>query len=261
MRSYHESGNVRIYFTTIVVDNHAARRLLEARLGDMPCYQPLEAMVTFIIPAKAGASGRQLSRKVDAANDSHLDSIVKMLSDHGPRYQFHPVWGENTMRSADRCRGLSPQDFFVCRDRDRSTGCLALWDQRSFKQTVIRGYAGRLGAIRPFFNIVTPLIGRPRLPVPGTRLETAFLSHVVGDPDDEETLTALIRHACRQALHRGLDYVMIAFAERNPLSAIISRRFRCHSYVSMIYLVYWDDGASEAARLDGRIPHPEMAIL
>jgi hypothetical protein len=29
----------------------------------------------------------------------------------------------------------------------------------------------------------------------------------------------------------------------------------------MIYVVYWEDGAAAVNQLDGRIPHPEVAIL
>ena len=80
-------------------------------------------------------------------------------------------------------------------------------------------------------------------------------------PDDDDTLIALVADACRKAVNRGLDYVMIAFAERNPLAALLKKRFPCHSYVSMMYVVYWEDGAGAASELDDRMPHPEMAIL
>lgn len=261
MRGYHEAGNVPFYFTTIIADNFAARRLFEAGLSDMPTYQPLETMVTFTIPTKSAARGRRPARQVDAATEEQLVEIVELLAHTGPDYQFQPVWSESTLRSEARCRNLSPQDFYLCHDGDRLKGCLALWDQRAFKQTVIQGYARRLDAIRPVFNVVAPLLRRPRLPSPGSMLESAFLSHMAVAPDDSDTLVALIRQACCHALERGLDYVMIAFAERNPLSAVIQKHFLCHSYVSMIYVVYWDDGASEASKLDGRLPHPEMAIL
>ncbi len=260
MRRFHESGNVPFYLTTIIADNTAARRLLEAKLGDMPAYQPIETMVTFTIPAKAGARRRE-ARLVEAGTGSQLAEVAALMAEHGRRYQFHPVWSEDTLRSADRCRGLAPGDFALCRDGDELLGCLALWDQRAFKQAVIRGYSKRLGRVRPALNVVAPLLGRPRLPGPGAHLESAFLSHVAVEPDDGDTLVALIGHACRQALERGLDYVMLGFAERNPLAQVVRKHFPCHNYVGMIYIVYWEDGAEAVSQLDDRIPHPEVAIL
>ena len=257
LRRYHETGSTPFYITTIVEDNTTTRRLLERKLGDMPTYAPLESMVTFTIPARRGA--RHTSREARSARD--FTDIVALLATYGAKHQFHPDWTGEILASPARCRGLAPADFSLCHDGDRLKGCLALWDQRRFKQTVISGYTGSLRKARPFFNLVAPLIGRPRLPAPGAQLQSAFLSHVALAPDDGETLVTLVADACRKALARGIDYVMIAFAERNPLAQVLEKHFPTHSYVSVIYVVYWDDGEAAAAALDGRMPHPEMAIL
>jgi len=257
LRRFHEAGSTPFYLTTIIADNTTTRRLLERKLGDMPTYEPLETMTTFTIPARLAA--RRSAREVERGRD--YAEIAALLARQGRNHQFYPAWTEDTLNSPDRCRGLAIEDFLVCRKGGELTGCLALWDQRSFKQTVVAGYAKKLGRARPFFNLAAPLLGRPRLPAPGARLESAFLSHVSVAPDDEEALVSLIADASREALQRGIDYVMIAFADRNPLAAIVRKRFPCHSYVSMVYLVYWDDGAASVAELDGRMPHPEMAIL
>ncbi len=261
MHDFHEDGGVSFYVTTIIEDNHAARRLLEAGLGDMPTYRPLESMVTLTIPAKSGARKRPASPRIARADDAMLPGIASRLADHGRHYQFHPVWTPAMLRSTARCRGLDAGDFLVCKDDERITACLALWDQRDFKQTVIRGYSTRLGRARPLLNLVAPLARRPRLPAPGARLESAFLSHVAVDEDDEETLLDLVAAACRQAVRRGIDYVMIAFAGRNPLARAVRDHFPCHEYVSIIYVVFWDDGRAAADAIDDRIPHPEVAIL
>ena len=261
MREFHEAGDVSFYLTTIIEDNHRARRLLEAGLGDMPAYQPLETMVTFTIPTRLGARRRQPSFRIARGNDRQLARIATKLAENGARYQFHPVWSEETLRSVYRCRDLAPDDFLLCPDGDDIRSCLALWDQRAFKQTVIRGYSPRLGRVRPLLNIVAPLIGRPRLPSPGAKLESAFLSHVAVNEDDEESLIALVAAGCERAAKKDIDYVMISFAARNPLANVIRKRFTSHEYVSVIYVVFWEDGAGAVSMLDDRIPHPEVAIL
>ena len=262
MHRFHEAGNVPFYMTTIIEDNHAARRLLEAGLGDMPTYRPLEKMVTFTIPTRSGARRRQGLRRVESGSERTLSGIAEKLQEHGSQYQFYPRWSGATLRSAIRCRGLTPGDYLLCKDQNSETlGSLALWDQRAFKQTVVHGYSRRLGRARPLLNLFAPLLGRPQLPPPGAGLESAFLSHVAVAEDDGETLEALIACSCRHAIERGIDYVMISFAERHPLAAVVRKRFPCHNYVSVLYVVYWDDGADAASSLDNRIPHPEVAIL
>ena len=261
MRRFHEAGNVSFYLTTIIEDNHRARRLLEAGLGDMPSYQPLETMVTFTIPTRLGARRRRPSLRIARGNERPLASIATKLAENGTRYQFHPVWSQEILRSAKRCRGLAPENFLLCPDGDEVRSCLALWDQRAFKQTVIRGYSPRLGRVRPLLNIVAPLMGRPRLPSPGAKLESAFLSHVAINEDDEDSLIGLVAAGCEQAMRKDIDYVMISFASRNPLTNVMRKRFTSHEYVSVIYVVYWEDGAGAVSMLDDRIPHPEVAIL
>ncbi len=261
MHRYHELGSVPFYLTTIIADNRAARRLLEAGLGDMPTYRPLEPLVTFTIPVRSGKRSRGRRRRIASVSSAELAEIAALLSARGPDYQFHPVWTESILRCEKRCRGLVAGDFFVTREAGSLAGCVALWDQRAFKQTVIRGYSKRLARGRRVLNLLAPLRGQPRLPLPGAPLQSAFLSHVSVDPDDPDTLVALIRHACDAAQERGLDYVMLAFAGRHPFSSVIRRHFSCHEYTSMIYVVFWADGADAAMHIDDRIPHPEVAIL
>ena len=261
MRRFHGAGNVSFYLTTIIEDNHRARRLLEAGLGDMPAYKPLESMVTFTIPTRLGARRRQSSCHIVPGSEQQLVNVATKLAEHGSHYQFYPVWSEEILRSASRCRGLAPENFLLCPDGDEVRSCLALWDQRTFKQTVIRGYSPRLGRVRPLLNVVAPILGRPRLPSPGAKLESAFLSHVAVNEDDEESLIALVAASCEQAMKKDIDYVMISFATRNPLANVIRKRFTSHEYISVIYVVFWDDGAGAVSMLDDRIPHPEVAIL
>ena len=261
MREFHAAGDVSFYLTTIIEDNHRARRLLEAGLGDMPTYRPLESMVTFTIPARLGARRRRRSDCVSRASLAHRPGIVERLLAHGEACQFAPVWTEETLASKRRCRGLRTDDFFVWPGDDGIRACLALWDQRAFKQTVIHGYAPRLARARPFLNIVAPLVRRPRLPARGARLESAFLSHLAVGEDDDEALISLVAMACEHAAQRGIDYVMLGLANRHPLAAVVRKRFPCHEYVSVIYVVFWEDGRAAAEALDGRLPQPEVAIL
>jgi hypothetical protein len=261
MHHYHELGNVPYYVTTVVADNHAARRLFEADLPALPTYRPMEMLSTMTIPTRSGANVRVAGRNVRTARDDELGAIAALLERHGRGRQFQPVWSEEILSSPTRCRGLAAQDFVVCTDADEPVACLALWDQRAFKQTVVHGYAPRLRRLRPWFNLVAPILRQPRLPAPGSRLETTFLSHLGVAPDDADRLVAMVRAACRNALQRGLDYVMLAAAVRDPMYAAIQRHFSCHSFDSMLYLAYWEDGRTEAGCVDKRIARPEMAIL
>ncbi len=261
MRKRHEQGQAPFYITTIISDNTSTRRLLEAGLSDMPTYQPVEELLTLTIPVKQAAGVSSPGVDVAACGPSQLDELAARLDKTGRAHQFHPVWSAETLASKKRCRGIEASDFLVVRNDSGIRGACCLWDQRSFKQTVVSGYSKQLARVRPFFNVVAPLMRQPRLPPPGRHIESAFLSHLSIDVDDEEALLALVRYAAVQATRRGIDYLMLGVAARNPLSEVLEKRFHCHKYASMIYVVYWDDGREVANTIDSRIPHPEVAIL
>lgn len=262
MRERHQKGRVPFYITTIISDNTSTRRLFEAGLADMPTYQPVETLVTLSIPTRRASRIRLPKLPVEECRASEMGNLAARLGLTGREFQFYPVWTADLLRSGDRCRGIEATDFLIVRGEDagiRAACCL--WDQRAFKQTIVAGYSGRLRRIRPLFNIAAPLLRHPRLPAPGETIESAFLSHLSVDADDEESLLALVGAAARKARSRGIDYIMVGLAERNPLCSLLERRFSCHRYESMIYMVYWDDGRDIVSTIDQRIAHPEVAIL
>lgn len=261
IRGQHEKGHVPCYITTIISDNTSTRRLLEAGLSDMPTYQPLETLVTVTIPVRQAARRLSTGILVEQCSDDEIEALASRLESSGRNFQFHPAWTAENLRSAKRCRGVRPADFFAVRDDAGIRGACCLWDQRAFKQTVVTSYSKRLTRVRPFFNVVAPLLRQPRLPSPGQNIQSAFLSHISVDQGDEAILLALIRYAARQAATREIDYLMLGFADRNPFSRFLQKHFSCHRYESMIYLVYWEDGREYASTIDERIPHPEVAIL
>ena len=261
VRRLHEAGSAPFYLTTIIADNVSTRRLLERGLSDMPTYRPLEKMVTLTISTRQAARLRSSGSGLEIMPVDGYDTLAARLVATGRNYQFHPVWSSGTLRSATRSRGISLDDFVVVADANGVRGITCLWDQRAFKQTVVAGYSRRLARLRPMLNLAAPVLRQPRLPAPGGRLESAFLSHLSVDEGDAAVSLALVGEAARRARARGIDYLMLGLAERHPLRQTLQKRLHCHSYVSMIYVVYWDDGREAAAGIDDRMPHPELALL
>ena len=261
IRRLHEAGGAPFYLTTIVADNLSTRRLLERGLGDMPTYRPLETMTTLTMSTRRLARLRHAGAGIEIVPAGGFDTLAARLNGTGRDYQFHPVWSADTLRSGTRCRGIALDDFVVAADANGVRGLLCLWDQRAFKQTVVAGYSRRLARLRPLLNLAAPALRQPRLPAPGGRLESAFLSHLSVDAGDEAALLALVGEAARRARDRGIDYLMLGLAERHPLRRTLQKRLNSHSYVSVIYVVYWDDGRGAASSIDDRVPHPELALL
>ena len=258
-RALHERGDAPAYLTSLVSDNDAARRLLvERRSATAPRFTPIDGLTTFAIPV--GQTPRHADRVRTCPGRSDLvDEIAACLQRNLRRYQFAPCWEAEELTS--RLPGLSPTDFVVAVDDHRVVGCAALWDQRAFKQVVVRGYSPALRRARPLVNLAGRLLGTPHLPAIGEQLQFGYLSHIAVDDDREDILGALVAAQMGRARRAGLDYVVAAFADRHAFQPAVRRTWRHRAYASVLYAACWFDGEGFVQSLDGRPAQPEVAIL
>jgi hypothetical protein len=261
-RELHEAGDARVYLTSIVADNQAARRLLLGlRSRSAPRFEPAGALSTLILPrARRRVPRRHGGIEIRPGSRDLLEEIAACLWRNGERRQFAPCWRLEDLCAPRRTPDLSPEHFLVATRGGRVVGCVARWDQRRFKQVFVRGFSPRLRRWRPIVNLAGRWLGLPRLPEVGSRLEFAYLSHFAVDGDDVATATALVA-AARSSLPPDVDYVVLGLAEGSSLLPALRRRSRHREYRSLLYLACWPDGERVVRALDGRLPHAEVAVL
>jgi hypothetical protein len=254
-------NDARVYLASVVADNQPARRLLARRSSGWPGFEPVDTLVTLAVPVTARhRTAAPADVSVHRGSADLVDGIVTCLERNQPRFQFSPRWTAADLFS-NRTRGLDVEDFIVATRQGSVAGCAACWDQRSFKQVVVRAYARRLAWWRPLLNHLSPLTGTPVLPAEGSRFEFVYISHIAVDGDDVDLLSLLIAKACDRARAKGVDHVVLALSGRHAAIREIERAFRARPYESLLYVAFWPDGESIARSLDGRPSHPEVAIL
>ena len=89
-RTLHETGDTGIYLTSVVSDNHAARRLLLGlRSEHLPRFAPAGSVSTLILPCRR-PERRSAPTGVDIRDGSPdlVDDIAACLSRYGRRHQF-----------------------------------------------------------------------------------------------------------------------------------------------------------------------------
>ncbi len=253
-------GELRYELTAIVADNHHARRILEAGLDGLPRYLPISAWSTLAFATTLRVT---TSRRFRVRTATHEDwpSIVSLLNRYNARFQCAPTWRQQDLDNGPRCRGLSIHDFLVAERGGQPVGCAALWDQRGFKQMIVRGYRTPLNRLRPAFNHVAPWLALPRLPAVGSALAQAWLSHFAHCDEDLELAAALVGGGIRRARERGLDHVMLGLSDAHPACRALTRRLRVLRYRSILYLVHWDDERVSLPDLTRRLVHVETAAI
>lgn len=250
-----EPSDLPYALTSITADNETARRVLCSGLPGLPTYRSVGELSTFALRTASAA----LPPGVEQATPDDLAAIAVLLQRNYRRFQFAPVWTAADLRQIIAAGGLRSEDFLVVRRGPGVGACLAVWDQSTAKQTVVRGYAPLLARLRPLVNLAAPLSGMPRLPPPGSPLAQVYLSHVAVDNDDPDLFQSLLKAGLTLARRRGFDVALTGFATAHPFAAILRRR-RAAIYRSLLHTVHWHDGAAADGRAS-RLPHVEIAVL
>lgn len=265
MRELFEELGLTFAVSTIFEANTAVRAMLERDSAAKPRYEPWGALTSMSLPVpRRPPQPRERGFTLRRATDADLDAIAALLQEAYAPFQLAPCWTAAHLRSDSRTRGLAPQDFVVAETGSRLLGCAALWDQRSFKQTVVLGYHGATALLRPLVNVLGPLTGWPELPAPGSVLGQAFISHLaVVDRRVDVALALIDAHRAHAAERRGeYDYLVLGVCDGHPLREALVKNLRHIAYRSRIYLVHWPEAAAMAARLDRGLPgFVEVAVL
>jgi hypothetical protein len=256
-RELHRSEPPEFYFTSIATDNLRSIRLLERGLPGMPAYESLCDFVTLLIPVPRNA--RKL-RQINCVRGSgeHLAELISCLNSHAKQNQLAAVWTEDDLLSLKNI-GLALSDFQLVLDENKVIACAALWDQRCFKQIVVREYSRKVSVARPWINLAAKLFGTPRLPPMNSTLAFGLLSPLAVPTDKPELALALIESILPIAAERGLEFCAIGFAADDSRLKALRNHFRCREYNTRLYRVRWKDTNNPI--LDGRPFLPELAFL
>jgi hypothetical protein len=247
-----------LYFTSIADDNHRARGLLEAGVRGLPRYEFLAGLDTVLIAVRRRA--RRAKLRVETPTAEHLPELLQVLNDHACRHELAAVWTAERL-AALQAHGLPAQRFRAVMDGGRIVACGALWDQRDFRQTVIRGYAPLLAAARPFLNSIGRLWGMPKLPKPHSVLPHAFLSPFAFARGAEALLPDLIEAFFPLAAEAGVEYLTVALPSTDGRMVSLCRRFSTRTWRSRLYRVTWPDLPGSSITRHAPVFLPDVALL
>ena len=241
------------YFTSVASDNERARWFLERGLPGMPKYEFVGEFVTVLLSTRGRGRGAGAHEE-----DVPAEEVVALLNEHNRRYQFAPFWTEAGLKALEPL-GLRPGDFYVGRNSVGVVGA-GIWDQRVFKQTVIRGYATPLRQARPVLNFAGRLARGVRLPKVGETVANALVVNLTG-AGKPEPMVQLVKALLGIAEGRGVEMLTLGLAANDVRLAWLQKYFRGREYRSRLYLVRWPEFGGAARDLDGRILSPEVAWL
>ncbi len=249
------------YLTTILDENHYARKLLEKPRPFMPAYTPFGTYEVFAMRCRSTRHskrkrGDSLVFRQSVPQD--IEALTNFLNREGRKYHFFPVVHAADLQNG-RFYGLAIKDFYLLHSEDGEILAAGVpWDQRHYKQYIVQGYGGALKYLRPLSRI-SPLFGYPALPVPGSALVFFTLSFWAirdNDPQIFERFLSEITNISRQ-----YPFFLLGLHERHPLYPVLQQRPHL-SYRSKLYRVSRQGQESSPIQLDQtQIPYLECGLL
>jgi len=257
LQELHADGAVPYYFTTILDDNTEAKALLTSGRVGLPIYKPVARLLTYLIPLTKNPVRKRSSDEVSRVDKDQLPEAASFLQQWNSRYQFAPLYTlQDMLGQGHLLPCFSWENLYVYREAGKAMGMLGVWDQQSFKQTVVTSYSRKMQFIRPFYNPLAHIRGQPRLPQVGENIRILYAAFLSGNAD---AFTSLLQRVCAGWSGKGYDYLSLSFCEGNELSPIASR-YAAQQLASTVYIVYWQD--TNISLPDLSVPvHVEAATL
>ena len=249
-RFFHETQRdnpAAFYFTSIAADNVRARRLLESGARGLPQYSFLGELDTLLIAVPRSLP--TTAPRIERMKDEHIEEVLILLSKHGQKFSLATRWTKARLQSLSS-HGVS--DLFVMKEGGEIVACGGLWDQRSFRQTVIRGYSRALNLARPIINWAGRLFGGVQLPAVGATLPQVFLSPFMVGRSLPEFIAELFRYAA------GAEFITVALPRWHEATSAIRRSFTTRTWRSRLYRVSWP--GDNPLELNGAVL-PDVALL
>jgi hypothetical protein len=243
--------------TSIAAENETALRILSRGIPGLPVYSPVGAYSTFVL----GAKSEKLLAGIRPATPQDFPALAKFLQSTLASKQFAPYWREEDLTALAE-NGLPACRILLATQDGRIHGCMGVWNQTGFKQTVARQYPATVSALRPLINLFAPLTGSPQLPAIGQPLRLAVLSLVAVAGDNQSVLQELLRGALGVAGRLGHSGAIFGTARDTQARETIRRHYRFSiEYETRLFLVRWPDAKHHVARIAGAAPAPELGHL
>lgn len=260
LKQLHDCDPLPAYLVSIVDGNlEATGVLVRNQRKIFPAFHAVADFCTLAVSVGGYKPALARDGSIAGADGRQLGEIAAFLRSCGARRQFFPAWTGEKLRGLTEL-GLRIEDLRIMRRNGEIIGVAGLWDQSSYKQTVVHGYSGWLKAAAPIYNLSAPWLGRAALPRPGETLRSAYATFISVANDDEDIFAALVRELYNLARFRGFEYLLIGLDVRDPLLPV-AREYAHIAYPSRLYLAEWPDGGHVHEQLDRRPAYVDIATL
>ena len=244
----YEPENLAAGFCSILdANDYAVRVFCRKTRKYFPRLAPLCGYTTFLMNPKAiyaRAAGHTAGRAGNApaaqgftfaaVRESDLPEVYRFLEKEGKRYEMFPV----IKNIQEQFSGLSLNDCYLLIKDGETAGFGALWDQKHYRQYIVKHYGGVYKYLRKAAGLVQKL-GYIYLPPEGETANVLTLTLLTAKDGDTDLYRELLAQLAKEAAARGCTIAVAGMSKNNKYYPLF-RKCKSVSFDSTIYSVETD---------------------
>lgn len=156
---------------------------------------------------------------VRAATPDDVGAMMDLWARVAPQRDGAPLLDATSFtRFVSEAPGLKLSDYLLAFRDDELLGSVGIWDQGSFKETLILDFDRPTDLARRAHDGLALVLRGPRLPKRGEALKALQTVHLCVPGERPELLVALLREARRRCVRDGVPALEIGLDPRDPLT-------------------------------------------
>ncbi len=179
----------------------------------------LRTIRNFLVPF-GSSNRRESSATVRRATPESVPEMIELWNRNQRARAFSPVLDERLFSHwLSGLRGL--EDFRLVHRDGVLTGFCAVWDASAIKQIRLLRLSGGMRFMTAMYNVLAPVLGRPRFPSLGQHLRFLYVAHACAEKPED--LVSLLDDVHEQNREEDYLYFDLALDRTDPLVEALSR--------------------------------------
>ncbi len=222
-----EKQGLSIYLCSFLSGNEATEKMFYKKRSFIPELVPLCNYTTYIINPKIFKNSLPKGLTFRSINCDDLENVHQFLRREGMKYNFSPV-----INNITEFYGLSLDDCYILEKRGEILAFGALWNQKGFKQYIVKGYSRTIKMIQKF-SFVSGILGYIEIPEEGKELDFPMLSFFYSLEGNMEYYSCFLNQIA-QIIKKNYKMFVIGISSDDPADNLY-KKIRTINFKSKIY--------------------------
>lgn len=228
---YERRDKTAAYCSILDANENAVNIFCRKPRAFFPEFSALCGYSTFLINPRALCARIDTAYSFGAIGHDDLDMVCRFLESEGKKYEMFPVVRD----LEEQFSGLRLSDCFALRKHGELAAFGALWDQRHYRQYIVKHYGGIYKYLRKAARIFEKS-GYIYLPPEGQTANVLTLTLLTAKCSDKTVYRELLSHLAREAIKRNCPIVVAGMSKNNCYYPLY-KKLRSVSFDSTIYLM------------------------